>query len=118
MAAEFQKYTYDYVTDFGSTVTLPTIIKNNSPYVPPNYRERATNALPCGASFAFKPRRLVARRLDSNGQPEQFSYVVNRDQIVPVTRALVALGFQCVDLVGEQWANAFLQLSSNGGNNP
>ena len=116
MAAEFVKYTYDYVTDFGGTVTLPVIIKNGSPYTPPNYRPRATNALPCGASFNFSPRRLVAKRLDPTGKPEQFSYVVNRSDIVSVTRALVAQGFQCVDLVGEKWTNAFLELSGTAQN--
>jgi len=111
MAAEFQKYTFDYVTDFGTRVTIPVRIKNGTPYVPPNYRERATNVLPCGQQFNFNPRRLVAKRLDANGKPEQFSYVVNRDQIVSVTRALINQGFQCVDLVGEKWTNVFLELS-------
>jgi len=111
MAAEFQKYTFDYVTDFGTRVTIPTRIKNGSPYVPPGYRERATDALPCGQQFNFRPRRLVAKRLDAAGKPEQYSYVVNREQITSVTKALVAQGFQCVDLVGEEWTNVFLELA-------
>jgi len=111
MAAEFQKYTFDYVTDFGTRVTIPTRIKNGSPYVPPGYRARATDALPCGQQFNFRPRRLVAKRLDAAGKPEQYSYVVNREQITSVTKALVAQGFQCVDLVGEEWTNVFLELS-------
>jgi hypothetical protein len=112
MAAEFQKYTFNYVTDFGGTVTIPTRIKNGSPYVPPGYQPRATNALPCGSSFNFRPRRLIAKRLDGQGKPEQYSYVVNRDQVRSVTLALVQQGFQCVDLEGESWPNAVLELSN------
>lgn len=111
MAAEFQKYTFNYQTDLGGTVTLPVRIKNGTPYVPAGYQPRATNALPCGTNFNFRPRRLVAKRLDAQGKPEQYSYVVNKSQIRDVTLALVAQGFQCVDLEGEEWPNAFLELS-------
>lgn len=112
MAAEFQKYIFNYETDLGGTVPIPVRIKNGSPYVPPGYQPRATNALPCGSDFNFRPRRLVAKRIDANGQPEQFSYVVNKSQIRDAVLALVNAGFQCVDLVGEEWPNAFLELSA------
>ncbi len=112
----------NYISDFLITnFRVPFKIHQDAP-IPDNFYVPRTGNSVCGAaSLPYKTRRLRAYFPNVGDDGSSFEYPVPQNGgtqgIVALSNALIGLGAECVDLIGERW-NLVTNIVFNGVNVP